>query len=351
MITIGDVLVPQLFEALQLRFGDVHVTKAGEPVVWGGRTYVDGRLRQQVLQWGETYRVNCIFCSDTRHQLSVPHFFGQPDVDNENRPMTWMAKCFNENCLRDWQKRREFSELVLGPRNWRLAPGWRVNAPSKIASCLQQPFAPGRCIKVTELPSNHDALRFLIGERQFSREVLDYYGVGYCVESNPRFAAAQDRIIIPVWFRGEYAGWQARFAGEPTMSWMPKYYTMDGMAKSRLLYNFDRAVHKPFVVVVRGVTDVWRIGDWAVATFGTTLTPDQHALIEEHWRGKPVILLCNLLAALEREPPSPTVWRYGNHPAVVRVHLPNGYRPANYDTTVIQNFISAQAAQAGVHLA
>jgi hypothetical protein len=43
------------------------------------------------------------------------------------------------------------------------------------------------------------------------------------------------------------------------------------------LYNLD-SVRKT-VVIVEGVTDVWRIGDGAVATFGTQYTKAQLALL------------------------------------------------------------------------
>ncbi len=59
---------------------------------------------------------------------------------------------------------------------------------------------------------------------------------------------------------GIRVGWQARYVGEPRYRDMPKYYTCPGMPKSQLLYNFDSTMTKPFVVLVEGITDVWRIG-------------------------------------------------------------------------------------------
>jgi len=222
---IEQVLAPRLFEVLRRRFGQVLIAKAGEPAVWGGTSYVGGYARRDLRHWGETYRISCLYCGDTRNQLSVSHLFGQSDANG--RPITWTVKCFSRNCLADRQKRREFADMVLGIQNRNVREFWPINAATRTPACIAEPLPPGHCVNVTQLPPSHEALRFLIDERRFSSELLDYYCVCFCLEAEPRFAIAQGRIIIPVWFQGRFAGWQARIVGEQPSGWAPKYYTMD----------------------------------------------------------------------------------------------------------------------------
>jgi hypothetical protein len=50
-----------------------------------------------------------------------------------------------------------------------------------------------------------------------------------------------------------------------------------------LLYGFDAAVVKGQCVVVEGVTDVWRLGAGAVATFGKKYTAEQVVMIANNF--------------------------------------------------------------------
>jgi DNA primase len=63
------------------------------------------------------------------------------------------------------------------------------------------------------------------------------------------------------------------------------------MRKSQLLYGLPVAVQSTGpIVVVEGPTDVWRLETNAVALFGKDLSIAQQQLLDQHFRGRPVVL-------------------------------------------------------------
>lgn len=94
------------------------------------------------------------------------------------------------------------------------------------------------------------------------------------------------RVIIPIISQGEPVSYQGRdVTGKHKLRYMackPQDETEDHRT---LLYGADDAKGNT-VVVVEGIFDAWRLGDNAVATFGTSLTDTgpQVALITQRWR-------------------------------------------------------------------
>ena len=91
------------------------------------------------------------------------------------------------------------------------------------------------------------------------------------------------RIIAPITFRGQVVSYQARDIGdfqEPKYRACPPEYEV--VSHKDVLYGFDEA-RGDSVVVVEGITDVWRLGPGAVATFGTKWTKPQALLMIQKW--------------------------------------------------------------------
>lgn len=342
-------LCPELFKLLERAFGRVEIANPGEELV--AKRGVDPITRRPCLNvhwFGETYRVNCPFCKDGRQRLWINHTYGQYDPASTAKRQTFFGVCYNENCLKNSTNRERLANMIFGMRNKH-----NRNPPVILPGRREMPVLgpkppPGNVMPVTQLPPNHPAVQYLMGKRRISRATLDYYGVGYCIEAESTYRMAYNRIIIPIWFRNEYVGWQARYIDEPPHG-VPKYYTCPGMAKSQLLYNFDKACTLPFVVIVEGVTDAWAIGDHAVALLGKTLTLHQRALLQAYWKGKPVILLLDPDARLEMEGMIDLMLSTGNNP-VVQILLPEGYDAGDYDHATIMNIIYTQADAAKIPL-
>jgi hypothetical protein len=89
------------------------------------------------------------------------------------------------------------------------------------------------------------------------------------------------RVAIPVFMDGLFVNWVAR----SLVGKKPNYYSCPNeksvMNLKHCLYGYDRVPLGADLVVVEGVFDQWRIGQFAhcVASFGTVLTPEQAILL------------------------------------------------------------------------
>lgn len=83
------------------------------------------------------------------------------------------------------------------------------------------------------------------------------------------------RVIIPIFYNGKMVSYTGRAIYEDME---PKYKTCSKKEEiiphKNILYNLDNSI-KDTVIVVEGPTDVWRIGDDCVATFGVNFTLQQ----------------------------------------------------------------------------
>jgi DNA primase len=79
--------------------------------------------------------------------------------------------------------------------------------------------------------------------------------------------------------RDVLVGWQARHVGQPADS-VPKYLFAAGMKKSLCFYGLSQALQSTGpLLLVEGVTDVWRLAPNALSMFGTHLSfPQLHIL-------------------------------------------------------------------------
>ena len=339
-----------LYRTLKERFGSVIIANQGVPMVTSPvRSLLTGKLRHAIVTAGESYRVSCPFCGDTKHRLWIGYYYGQPNSDGENS--TWLANCFHNEgaCLSDWSRRKELEYKIFGFRNRRdrqqavpISTGnWQLVEELAAAT------SPGDVTLLSQLPADHPAKIYLRG-RNFDPDYLSTaYGLGYCNRPATVYPLARNRIILPIYMYNQMVGWQARTIVEHEQ---PKYWFRPGMPKSRMLYNFDFAAKWPFLIVVEGATKVWRIGGPSVAIFGKSLSFYQRSLIEQQWSGKPVMLLLDSdardnMAGIVRE------MRNTNVVNLVPVYLPQGMPdPDECEQLTICNFIRIEAARAGVDL-
>jgi DNA primase len=172
-------------------------------------------------------------------------------------------------------------------------------------------------------------------------------GVGVMVTPVPKLDFLRDYVYIPVQMDGKLVGWQARVArhlpreDKKTL----RYYLAEGTARSKLLYNFDRARKHPWVCVLEGVTKVWRFGPEAVATFGKVVTPHQADLLARHWRK--VVVMLDADAAEEGEKLRQVLAR---NCKVALVRLLPGQAPDEMTTQEVRRLAFAAAAEAGFEL-
>jgi DNA primase len=86
------------------------------------------------------------------------------------------------------------------------------------------------------------------------------------------------RIFIPVLFEWGVVSFQT-LAPSHSPPYLGCEEKKEIIPHKHLVYGFDYAVEKGRCVLVEGVTDVWRLGAGAVATFGKVWTQEQVNLI------------------------------------------------------------------------
>lgn len=325
--------------------GCVYIGNAGQAGSVRVERQLGGSQVTRVDVWGESYQVNCPFCGDQRRRLSINHLYGTPDPSTNGRfRLKCLWKCYNENCQRVQAYRDQLWKWLFGLRNRDHLPAIEIGTTVPRPPSPAKP--PGDLVLLTELPLDHQALTYL-HLRGFGADVFSRYGLSYCIEARHEFRAATGRIICPVDFGGERVGWQGRYVGTPSSPGTPKYFSMPGMLKSQLLYNFDRAVNSPVLVVVEGVTDVWRVGDSSVALFGCEASPAQLSLIVEYSRGRrPVIVLLDPDAQQEAQSNVVSLRQRGVPAA--NVSLPQGLDPGECSSEFVWWTIADQASRAGL---
>jgi hypothetical protein len=281
----------ELYQALQAHFGQVRICGDGQAFVGGyckvtetvgkiapNEAKNEARYELVVDNPGEYYLVCCPKCHDTRFRLYINHTWGRRD--SRGRKNLWLAICFNENCYADPAAREELYEQVsrIGVESLaraRISDGERITTPRELT-------LPGPVYPLDRLAPDHPANQYLAGRFYDPERLGRFYGVGYCPAS-PYYLATH-RIIVPVYQNGSLRGWQARYIGD--LDWKaegapPKWWTCPGMARARLLYNFDNAIKFRSGVAVEGAGDVWSLGPMAFGCFGCTMTSQQQHLFTQ----------------------------------------------------------------------
>lgn len=354
----GDsALCKGLYDRLwQLFDSRVVVANQGEPFRAMTHRSLTGRNTMNVTEAGEYYCVACPFCYDTRKRLWINHMFGQPGQDGW--PMKFLAICYNERCLERANNRTQLYEMIYGFQNEQQRRNGPVFGVREVEyddnSVITEATPPGLVLEVADLlvsNPDHPAVRYMVYERGYTPEMLRYWGVGYCSSAALRYQTAQNRIIFPIWFNQKYVGWQGRYAGELN-DWrsVVKYYTMPGLKKQRIFYNFDNAVQTQCAVIVEGFTDVHNVGVSGMATMGASLSQMQCQLLAMHFSGKPIILLYDPEAEVETANAMAKLMRSCVNSPVIDVRLPPGTDPGSLTHEAIWSQIIQQASNRGVQV-
>ena len=355
-----DVLRPQLYDRLEAKLGPVRVSRPGEALVekattaWAApRGRAAPRPGSRVLQWGETYTVCCPFCRDRSFRLSVNHSWASPDP-RTGRERLWLAKCFHENCLAGQPNRLLLRHLVFGLGVLAPAPVRRV--PPVAAAARGPAGLPAGFAPLHELPPGHRARQYVLERGHDPDRLGRDLGVGYCEWAPPPFAAATDRLVVPLVVNGGLAGWQARRLDDDAPAGRtPKWWTSPGTEKAALLYNHDAARGYPIVVVVEGVADAWAVGPCAVALLGHAMSPAQERLLAAGWAGGVAVML------LDNDGPARPAAQDQNRRCrdrlarhvpggVVLATLPEGADPGGLSRSAVWALILSAAAAQGVGL-
>jgi len=367
-----SVLNPILFKALVRVFKKVKIYSRGEHGNYATEYSVHTwDISAVARQWGETYAVCCPFCGDRKFHLYFSHRFGfrDPITKKYYRRTVW---CFH-NCLEHQPERVKQLYKMLFPEGQSLfytdenmlksdqlaeddlfgdGGHFLLSDETHTADLFERLSTvewPGKCVPLRQLTEDHPAIVYL-KDRGFDIEELSLlWKVRYCVDSyNPLL---KHRIIIPIYFRDKMVGYQARKVGEPHDG-EPKYYFSRNFPKSIVWYNVERATDYETVVIVEGVTDVWKIGENATAIFGLRTNPEAinvfTSLLFEKHQGNATVCVCldpdlplntkthqHQIHVLTRQLSS-NLYRIKT---VVPIWLPAGTDPGSLDREYLRNYI------------
>lgn len=287
----GRPLNTLLYNGLVRRFGSVKVINPGREAVELQSVTLNGVKID--YKFGEYYTVNCPWCGDTRHRLYISYMWGMfdPEVGNKHKNLIWCQS--GKGCYKGSPARIDQLDYeVYGAMPHQIRTVQNIAKGVAYASTdVVEP--PGAVIALRDLPSTHPAVQYL-GIRGFNPTVLsDLFGVGYCEEAAPLYPLMQGRIVIPVYTKGRYVGWQGRYVGD--IDWKrfrtPKYYNSSQFPKSMHLYNYDNANRYRIVCLVEGVATVWSLGPQFTACFGSSVSLPQAQQAAELCREGYLVLL------------------------------------------------------------
>ncbi|MGD0461600.1 MAG: hypothetical protein ABSB74_03835 [Tepidisphaeraceae bacterium] len=316
-----EPLNPILLARLKQVFRRVRVSNPGCHMIAGyQRDLRTGRLRMEIVDWGEGYYVDCPFCGDGRQRLALNHRWGVRD-SRTNDDNLHLCRCFNENCLSTRERQKQLHTMVFPDGVWggRIhdfeLPQAKLSAPEPPPVIVMPPGVP-----LDDLPPEHPAKLYLERRRFSPRLLARAYGVLYvesCESCRPKL---YDRIAFPIYQPASLkledpgqvinnrsnsdipetshnpgenilSGWQARIVGDLPFVRGPKYLSAEGMQKSQLLYGLTTAIQTSGpVVLCEGPSDKWRIGRPAVALLGKSISGAQVELILRHFRGRAIAI-------------------------------------------------------------
>ena len=351
----------RLYNGLVRAFGQVRIAKEGEPMNY--RMVTDPlthKPRVSVISGGEDYKICCPFCGDTRYRLEVNHRWNTTDPVTEARFGISLMRCYNDGCDANLDApplvRRECQQRLQELLRPYVARALGLRTPAAQPKRLTEAKLPGKCVPLSQLPPDHPANNYLLTRGFHPWRLEQDFRVMYCLEDANENVSK--RLIIPVYREGKLVGWQARYVGTPPADYVPKYYTMPGLPKRQLLYNYDNAMHTRFGVIVEGVTDVWRVGKQGVALLGSSLSTHQVALATAAWgeTGVGLMLDPEFVAEPRKYPERPTsyeniVERLSDPTAfkwgTLEIKLALGCDPGGMRAVELWKVIQAQAAAAG----
>lgn len=293
-----------LYQALKRRFGPPTVANAREigayrlPYKHGTKLLVAKRSKKELAYadvlnpWGESYRVNCPVCGDTKQRLYICYLAGCK-MKIRNRWVHFsnmLHKCHRRGCY-VWPHLKDIG-VQWGEMKPSATPETRAsNKPKLITIPL-----PNNLIPISSGAVPDDVLKYLI-ERQFDPEMLyKEFDVHYAPPGTVWHTKTDEkgneydltfkypRLIIPLYRGHHQVSWQARIAMDPVPSGVPKYINCPGgLNKTELIYNMDKAKWHTEIGIFEGVTDVWRAGPASIALFGKGISNAQIEIIKDLW--------------------------------------------------------------------
>lgn len=125
-----------------------------------------------------------------------------------------------------------------------------------------------------------DGMPGVLEGRHIPESTLDHFTIGYADE----YTDGSERIIIPLFWKGDLVGWQARHVVDLGQS--DKYRNSPDFPRDRTIYNFDNGDRHSAIVVESPMSVLRHFHHQPTmqATFGAKVTDDQIKLLQRYDR-------------------------------------------------------------------
>ncbi len=125
------------------------------------------------------------------------------------------------------------------------------------------------CLKMPGEELNKRHRNYLIKRNYDPDYIVDKYKIkGTGIVGDWKF-----RIMIPVFYKNKLVTYQGRDITDRQESKYVSLKKEDGIINIKnILYNLDNCIDKNIIIVLEGVFDVWRMGDFSCCTFGTFIS-------------------------------------------------------------------------------
>lgn len=364
-----------LFNALVRRFGSVDVVNEDAQVGFEcpELTFTEIKAAQQqqlnngkvrkvyanVKDWGEVYRLDCPQCGDTRGRLYICHAWGH-QVRRKRHGVSFVVQfgkqlfcCHNEHCnIWPFLKNLKINKKEKEPLERHSVNKLKPNEHKGAVVVQQVPFPEGsKLITGDKIPA--EVPEYLTGRGFDVHELAREYHVRYAPEGSVYFRDEKTgdtksfwdrRIVIPIINRSRILSWQARSLDPEATKC--KYLNPPRTNKSEYLYNMDRAWVHTEVVLVEGVTDVWKVGENAISIFGKVLHKRQLNIMEILWGhcGKLLIVLDREARAEARKVQKAVEQSDAFPDGVYCYTLPDDRDPGDYPADQIRRILAQEFA-------
>ena len=298
-----------LYTALLKVLGDVSVVAMDNPGEYSIADLPSGfskgkkaKACADMLQWGESYSFACPICKDHKKRAFIGHRLGTSiPLKTKRAFFSWyIAKCHNEDC----QSTRAFQDFIKAlelPLDYDSTAIALQVLPKKITShdvLAKLVHLPNPCYMINDDNVPVHVQDYLLG-RRFD---LEYLEKAFDIRYSPAQALTgwdnadgtpnvlfEGRIIIPQVQHMVQIGWQGRSLKEGDKF---KYLNSKDSKKSTWIYNLDKALMYPEIIIFEGVTNVWRTGADSIAIFGKALSMIQSNIIKTVWSYDGTGVLC-----------------------------------------------------------
>ena len=356
---------PHLYNALQQKFGKVRITNNGTEATYQVVSDLSSLenpsipKKINILNWGETYSVNCPKCHDKRSRLYIGHIWGTKCVE-ANRRIYSCIKCHNEGC--NWSDLWE----ALYETNYKKFPINADTLKTGIDVESRKMELPGEVEDITpvnQLGRSHPAVEYLVSRGfQDINLLAKEYQFCYCSKSpwkkevkdsagKVHLITPENRLIIPNVQNGIWKGWMARYIGpiptDPTTNkpLVQKYLNAPGYSFGASLYRIEVAnafTEGKFCIVCEGALSAVACGSAAVATFGMYPKPMQEELLIRTFSTGKIIVMVESEAAKNKKIYE-CIARLNSKVAngCVAVDMPSGQDPATIPPEQLFKMIEA----------